>query len=176
MKYLIELRVLLVNAFSWVAKNIRLYSFFMQVLASLTIGTVPTLMILLARLGFILDMGQNFGLELISTMGKATLVSKLASSSKFPVLAHLSLIFSSIFFNKLSSLFRVSEFLSLWADIYLKGVPFWEVHRGHTAWRGKKSSGTGHWIGSWVFITKVVISRFLVFWSVGTGRNKKHIL
>jgi len=124
MKYFIDLRVWLMAAFSGITKHIRLNSFFMQVLASLTIRTVPTLMILLAWLSLILNMGQDFGLELVSTVGKAALVSELASPSQFPVLAHLGLVFSSVLFDKLSSFFRVSELFAFRANIYLKRIAF----------------------------------------------------
>jgi len=107
-KYFIDLRVWLMAAFSWITEDIWLDSFLMQVLASLTIRTVSTLVILLARLSLILNVGQDFGLELVSTMSKAALISELASSSQFPVFTHFGLVFSSVFFNKLSSLFRVS--------------------------------------------------------------------
>jgi len=56
MKNVVELRIVLESTFSGVTEDIRLNSFFMEVLASLTIRTIGTLMILFARLGLVLDM------------------------------------------------------------------------------------------------------------------------
>jgi len=63
MKDIIKLRVMLESSLSRIAEDIGHDSFLMEILASLTIGTVASLMILLARLGLIFDMGQDLSLS-----------------------------------------------------------------------------------------------------------------
>jgi hypothetical protein len=81
MKCVIDLVIDLMTSLSWVTENIRLDGFFMQVLASLTIWAISTLVVLLAWLGLVLNMSQYFSLEFISTMSETTLVSKFAVTS-----------------------------------------------------------------------------------------------
>jgi len=119
-KDIIKLRVVLESSFSRIAEDVRLDGFFMKILASLAIRTISSLMVLLARLGLVLNVGQNLSLEFMSTMSKATLVTKLASALQFPVLAHLSLVFSLIVLNEKTSFFRVSEIFTLGLNINLK--------------------------------------------------------
>jgi len=121
MKDIIKLRVMLESAFSRIAEDIGHNSFFMEILASLTIWAIASLVILLARFGLILDMGQDLSFKFLSTMSKATLVTKLASTSKFPVLAHFSLVLSLIVLDEETSFLRSSEVLLLRLDINLKG-------------------------------------------------------
>jgi len=59
--------------FSRVAEDVWLDCFFMQVLTSLAIRAVSSLVILFARLGLVLDVGQDFGLQFISSMCEAAL-------------------------------------------------------------------------------------------------------
>jgi len=121
MKDIIKLRVMLESALSRVAEDIGHNSFFMEILASLTIWAVASLMILLARLGLILDMGQDLGLKFIFSMSKAALITKLAPASQFPVLAHFSLIFSLLVLDEETSFLRSSEVLLLRLNINLEG-------------------------------------------------------
>jgi len=92
----------------------------MKILASLTIRTVAGLVVLLAWLSLVLDMSQYLSLELMSSMGKAALVAKLASTFQFPVLTHLSLVLSLVVFDEKTSFFGVSEVLLLGLHIDLK--------------------------------------------------------
>jgi len=57
MKNIIKLRVMLKSSFSRIAENIRHNSFLMEILASLTIRAITSLVILLARLGLVLNVG-----------------------------------------------------------------------------------------------------------------------
>jgi len=121
MKDIIKLRVVLESSLSRIAEDIGHDSFFMEILASLTIRTVASLVILLARLGLVLDVGQDLSLKFISTMSEAALVTKLASTSKFPVLAHFSLVLSLVVLDEETSFLRSSEVLLLRLNINLKG-------------------------------------------------------
>ena len=85
-------------------------------------------MVLLARLSLILDMGQDFSLKFISTMGKAALVTELAAAFELPVLAHFSLVLPSVLFNELTSFLWVGELFTFWAYINLKGIAFRHVY------------------------------------------------
>jgi len=121
MKNIIKLRVMLESTLSRIAKDIRLDGFFMEILASLAIRTIASLVILLAGLSLVLNVSQNLGLKFMSTMSKAALVTKLALAFQFPVLAHFSLVLSLIVLNEKTSLFRASEILLLGLNINLKG-------------------------------------------------------
>jgi len=93
-----------------------------KILASLAIGTVAILMVLFAWLCLIFIMNDSLVLEFMSAMCKATLVTKLASLSEFPVLAKFSLVFTLIVFNKESSLLNCGKLLASGADIYFKAA------------------------------------------------------
>jgi len=121
MKDIIKLRVMLESSLSRIAKDIGHDGFFMEILASLTIGAVASLVILLAGLSLILNMGQDLSLKFISSMSEAALVAKLAFTLKFPVLAHFSLVLSLVVLNKETSFFSGSEVLLLRLNINLKG-------------------------------------------------------
>jgi len=121
MKDIIKIRVMLESSLSRIAEDIRHDSFFMEILASLTIGAIASLMVLLARLGLILDMGQDLSFKFMSTMSKAALVTKLAFTSKFPILAHFSLVFSLVVLDEETSFFSRSKVLLLRLNINLKG-------------------------------------------------------
>jgi len=121
MKDIIKLRVVLESSLSRIAEDIGHDSFFMEILASLTIGAIASLMILLARLGLIFNVSQDLSLKFISTMSKAALVTKLASTSKFPVLTHFSLVLSLIVLNEETSFLRSSKVLLLRLNINLEG-------------------------------------------------------
>jgi hypothetical protein len=129
MKDIIKLRVMLESTLFRLAENIGLNGFFMKILASLAVGTIASLVVLLARLGLVLDMGQDLGLELVSTMSEAALVTKLAPALQFPVLAHFSLVLSLIIFDKKASFFMRIEVLTLGLNINLKVRPFIRVQR-----------------------------------------------
>jgi len=77
-KNVIKLRVMLESSLSRIAEHIGHDGFFMEILASLTIRAIGSLMILLARLGLILDMGQDLSFKFMSSMSKAALIAKLA--------------------------------------------------------------------------------------------------
>ena len=93
----------------------------MKILASLAEGAVASGEELLARLGSVSVVNKSLRFKLVSSVSKAALVTKLALSSKFPVLAHLSLELLLVFFNELSSFLDSVELLLLGADINLKG-------------------------------------------------------
>jgi len=117
------------STFLRLAEDIRLDGFLVKILASLTVGAVASLVILLARLGLVLDMSQDFGLKFVSTVSKTTLVTKLALASQFPVLAHLSLVLSLVILNKKASLFMAGKVLALGLNINLKVSTFAAVYR-----------------------------------------------
>jgi len=121
MKDIIKFRVMLESSLSRIAEDIGHDSFFMEILASLTIRTIASLMILLARLGLILDVSQDLSFKLMSSMSKAALVTKLAFTLKLPILAHFSLVLSLVILDKETSFLRSSEVLLLRLNIDLKG-------------------------------------------------------
>jgi len=94
----------------------------MEVLASLSIGTIACLMVLLAWLGLILDMNESFILEFTSAMGETALITEFAVASELPVLAELSLVLSLIVFNKEPSFFDSTKLFTFGTNIYLKSV------------------------------------------------------
>jgi len=116
------LRVLLESAFFRNAEDIGHDGFFVKVLASLAVGTVAGLMVLLARLGLVLDVGQDLGLELVSAMGETALVTESACTLQLEGLAQLGLVLPLVVLNEQSSLFGVSELLSLGLDINQEGL------------------------------------------------------
>jgi len=105
--------VLLVSSFFRVAENIGRDSFFVKVLTSLSIGTVASLVVLLARLGLVLDVGQDLGLELVSSVGETALITEPAGALQLERLAEFSLILSLVILNEKPSLLGVSELLLL---------------------------------------------------------------
>jgi hypothetical protein len=127
MKNVIKVRVMLESTLSRIAKDIRLDSFFMEVLASLTIGTIASLVVLLARLGLILDMSQDLSFKFMFSMSKAALVTKLAFTLQFPVLAHFSLIFSLVVLDEKTSFLSASEVLLLRLNINHKGRAIYSI-------------------------------------------------
>jgi len=148
MKDIIKLRVMLESSLSRIAKDIGHDGFFMEILASLTIGAVASLVILLAGLSLILNMGQDLSLKFISSMSEAALVAKLAFTLKFPVLAHFSLVLSLVVLNKETSFFSRSEVLLLRLNINLKGRAVYSVvSRVDGAGRGDVSSVLGVRVG-----------------------------
>jgi hypothetical protein len=100
----------------------------MQVLASLTVRAISSLMVLLAWLSLILDMGQDLSLKFLSTVSEAALVTELAAALEFPVLAHFGLVLSSVLFDELASFLWVGELFTFGAYINLKGIAFRHVH------------------------------------------------
>jgi hypothetical protein len=92
----------------------------MKILTSLTIRAVSTLVVLLAGLGLVLDMGQGFSFKLMSTVGETALVSELAVSSQLPVLAHFSLVLSLVILDELVSFLDSVELSSLRSHIYFE--------------------------------------------------------
>jgi len=121
MKDIIKLRVMFESSLSRIAEDIGLDGFFMEILASLTIRTIASLVILLARLGLILNVSQDLSFKFMSSMSKAALVTKLALAFQFPVLAHFSLVLSLIVLDEKTSLLGSSEVLLLRLNINLKG-------------------------------------------------------
>jgi len=115
---------MLIASFSGVAKHIWLYCFFMQVLASLAIRAIASLVVLLAWLSLILDVCQDFSLKFISTVGEAALVTELAAASELPVLAHLGLVLPPVLFDELASFLWVRKLFTFRAYIDLKGIAF----------------------------------------------------
>jgi len=124
MKNIVKFRVMLESSFSRVAEDIRHNSFLMEILAPLTIRTIASLVVLLAGLGLVLDVGQDFGLKFMSTMSKTTLVAKLALALQLPILAHFSLVLSLVVLNEKTSFLSRSEVLLLRLNINLKGRAF----------------------------------------------------
>ena len=108
--------VLKCEGFFGTDQNIEVSALFVQILASFAKRAVASGEELLARLSSVSVVELSLTLELVGTVSKAAFVSKFASSSKFPVLTHLSLIFSLIVFNELSSFFSSVEFLFLGTD------------------------------------------------------------
>jgi len=94
----------------------------MEVLASLSIGTVATLMVLLAWLGFILDMNEGLILEFMSTMSETTSITKFTVASELPVLAEFGFVLSFVVFNKESSFLDSVKLFAFGANIYLKSI------------------------------------------------------
>jgi len=121
MKNVIKLRVMLSLTLRGNAEDIRHDGFSMEILASLTIRAVASLVILLARLSLILDVSQDLGFKFMSSMSKAALISKLALAFQFPILAHFSLVLSLIVLNKKTSFLSSIEVLLLRLNINLKG-------------------------------------------------------
>jgi len=130
MKSLIDLRIMLETPFSRVAEDIWLDCFFMQILTSLAVRAISSLIVLLARLGLVFDVGQNLGLQFIFSMCEAALslmsiiilrissylISKFAGASELPVFAHFSFVFSFVLFNKLTSFFWVVKLFTFRAN------------------------------------------------------------
>jgi len=92
----------------------------MQILTSESIRAKSGLEILLAWLGFVFHVTEALVSQLLFSMSKATSITKLALTSKFPILAKFSFELSFVILNKLSSFFSGSKFLSFRADIYLE--------------------------------------------------------
>jgi len=172
MKSLIKMRVMLESTFSRVAEDVRLNGFFMEILASLTIRAVSSLMVLLARLGLVLDMSQNLSLEFVSSMSKTTLITKLALSSQFPSLAQFGLVLSLIVLDKLASLFRVSKLLTLRLNINLELVRFREIYGIRAANCRRESLEVRGIVIDRVPITKIIRGTVsFIFRSVCTSGN-----
>jgi len=121
MKDIIKLRVMFESSLSRIAEDIGLDGFFMEILASLTIRTIASLVVLFARLSLILNVSQDLSFKFMSSMSKAALVTKLALAFQFPVLAHFSLVLSLIVLDEKTSLLGSSEVLLLRLNINLKG-------------------------------------------------------
>jgi len=155
MKSLIDLWIRLEAALSRIAKDIWLDCFLMQILASLTIGAVSSLVILFARLGLVLDMSQNLGFKFISSMCKATFISEFAGTSELPVFAHFSFVFSFVFLNKLTSFFWVVKLFTFWANINFKRGRVIHIYWAHTAW-GREDSGASEWFHGGISIAVIV--------------------
>ena len=126
MQHLVSVVGLLGLIFTGIEEDIGTQSLFMEILASLTIRAVSGLVVLLAGLGLVLDVGQCLPFKLMSTVGKAALencyllrllriylVSKLAGSFQFPILAHFGLVFSLIVLDELVSFLGGVELSSL---------------------------------------------------------------
>jgi len=95
------------------------------------------------------------------TMSKGTPITKLTSSSCFPIFTHFSLQFSWIILYK-SLLFLLSlESLLLWLNIYLEIV--WGIRpiEGHT-WRGS--------------ISVFLLINLTTFWGIGLSRQTVRLL
>jgi len=120
---------MLKSTFLRLAEDIRLNGFLVKILASLTVGAVASLVILLAGLGLVLDVSQDLGLKFVSAVSKTTLVTKLALASEFPVLAHLSLVLSLVILDKKASLFMAGKVLALGLNINFKVSTFTAIYR-----------------------------------------------
>lgn len=120
MQHFISVVGLLGLIFSGIEEDIGTQSLFMKILAPLTIRAVSGLVVLLAGLGLVFDVGQCLSFKLMSTVGKAALVSKLAGSSQFPILAHFGLVFSLVVFDELVSFLDGIELSSFGSHIYFE--------------------------------------------------------
>jgi len=100
----------------------------MQVLASLAVRAISSLVVLLAWLSLILDMGQDFSLQFVSTVSEAALVTELAAAFELPVLAHFGLVLPPVLFDELTSFLWVRKLFTFGAYINLKGIAFRHVH------------------------------------------------
>ena len=73
MQHFIGVVGLLGLIFTWIEEDVGTQSLFMKILTSLTIRAVSGLVVLLARLGLIFDVGQCLSFKLMSTVSKAAL-------------------------------------------------------------------------------------------------------
>jgi len=92
----------------------------MEILTSMSVGTVSLQEILLAGLGLVVRVKMQLVLKFMLTMGKGAPITKLTSSLSLPVFTHLSLQFPGVILHE-SLLFLLSlESLLLRLNVYLE--------------------------------------------------------
>lgn len=94
-------------------------------LASVTVGTIEVLVILLAELSLVVFGNMDFLQQFMSAMSEGTIVIELAEASLLPVFANFSFVLHSEAFDVLVHLFFGGELLlsSIYGTNVLTNIP-----------------------------------------------------